>query len=269
PRFVPTAAQMVCTDNWDDRFAVPGVNNTGNIFVVALAVDGNNNVYVCGNFTAIGNLMSNHIAKWDGSSWSPLGSAAHDGVDGTGGVSAIAVMGTDRYVGGFFASVSDSTQTGLAARNIARWSTTSSTWSALGSAAQNGVNNSVNALAVLGTDLYVGGFIATASSSTQNNILVNRIERWSTTSRTWSPLGSAAQNGVNGSGATVNALAVINTDLYAGGQFTSASSSTQSNISANSIARWSTTTSTWSPLGGPNGAQNGVSGLSNIVNVLA
>lgn len=32
-----------------------------------------NNIYVGGDFTAIGNTQANYIARWDGANWSPLG----------------------------------------------------------------------------------------------------------------------------------------------------------------------------------------------------
>ena len=44
----------------------------------ALAVDGSGNVYAGGEFTVIGTVVANGIAKWDGSTWSALGT----GMDG-------------------------------------------------------------------------------------------------------------------------------------------------------------------------------------------
>ncbi|MEM9242722.1 MAG: hypothetical protein AAGA27_01525 [Pseudomonadota bacterium] len=52
--------------------------------VLALIVDGANNLYVGGLFTTAGGQTVNYIAKWDGS-WSPLTSSA--GVVGVGGAS--------------------------------------------------------------------------------------------------------------------------------------------------------------------------------------
>jgi hypothetical protein len=250
PRFVPKAIQAGCTDNWDDRFASPGTDNT----VWALAVDSNNNVYVGGDFTRIFNVTANRVARWDGNSWSPLGSATQNGVNSS--VFALTAIGTDLYVGGNFTTASDSTQLNISTNRIARWSTTSNTWSPLGSPSQNGVNGAVFALMAMGTDLYVGGPFTAASDSTLFNLSTQHIARWNIGSNNWSSLGSATQNGVNGA---VWALAVIGTDLYAGGEFNIASDSTQPGISANQIARWSTTSNSWSPLGV--GLLNGVSSL--------
>jgi peptidase C25-like protein len=247
PRFVPTSAQSGCVDNWDSQFIVSGPNST----VAAIAVDGNNNLYIGGSFTTIGDVVCNFVAKWDGVSWSPLGSAAQNGVNGM--VSALAVMGTDVFVGGGFSLASDSTQLNISASNIARWSTTTNTWSRLGGSNQSGVNFGVLALTTIGADLYVGGLFTAASDSTQLNVTANHIARWSTSGNTWSLLGSGSQNGVN---STVLTLTTMGTDLYVGGNFNTASSSTQLNVSTKNIARWSTTESTWSPLG--SAAQNGV-----------
>ena len=55
------------------------------------------NLYVGGGFTTAGGLPANHIAKWDGRTWSTLGS----GLDG--GVNALAVDGAGHlFVGGGF-----------------------------------------------------------------------------------------------------------------------------------------------------------------------
>jgi hypothetical protein len=120
--------------------AASGLNNT----VYAIAVSGTN-VYVGGAFTTAGGLSASRIARWNGSTWSALGS----GVDST--VRAIMVSGSDLYVAGAF------TNAGPALVNrIAKWN--SSGWSALGS----GVDGTVRTIAVSGSDVYVGGYFTTA-----------------------------------------------------------------------------------------------------------
>jgi len=41
--------------------------------VRAIVIDAEGNVYVGGSFARAGGATVNHIAKWDGSSWSALG----------------------------------------------------------------------------------------------------------------------------------------------------------------------------------------------------
>lgn len=98
--------------------SIPGANGS----VSAIAADGSGNVYVAGYFTLVGSVPANHIAKWDGSAWSALGS-------GVGSyVYALAASGTDLYAGGSF---SFGAAGGVPARCIAKCD--GNTWSALGS----------------------------------------------------------------------------------------------------------------------------------------
>ena len=85
----PPKAQVI---TWS---ALGSPTNGVNFDVYAIAVSGSN-VYVGGQFTQAGGSSANYIAKWNGSSWSALGS----GMDGT--VYALAVSGTDVYAGGNF-----------------------------------------------------------------------------------------------------------------------------------------------------------------------
>ena len=110
------------------------------------------------------------------------------------------------YAGGDFTAAG-----GSAADFIAKWS--GNTWSALTSE-MTGVNNAVQALAVSGSNLYAGGGFTTAGDNAANNIA-----KWDGTS--WSALGSGI-GGRDHKGPAVSALAVSGSDLYAGGQFSTA-----------------------------------------------
>lgn len=123
-----------------------------------------NNLYVGGEFTKAGGQPANYIAKWDGNSWSPLGS----GFDHF--VIALAVSGTELYAGGAFTQAG-----GVTVNRIAKWD--GHVWSALGSgitgeleASPNFLGNTVNALALSGTNLYVGGKFTTAGGKASTNI---------------------------------------------------------------------------------------------------
>jgi hypothetical protein len=191
--------------------------------VTALAVSGNT-LYAGGFFTTAGGIVASNIAQWNGSSWSALGSGVgglHYGVP----VSALAVSGTNLYVGGSFTTAGAG---GIGISLIAKWD--GSNWSALGGGI-GGLSSqlpSVEALAVSGTNLYVGGFFTSAGGVSATNIA-----QWNGSS--WSALGS----GVNG---YVYALAVSGNTLYAGGNFTTAVGT-----AANYIAQWNG--SNWSALG--------------------
>lgn len=235
----PSAGQ--CAAAWDPSFGAAGANARVRAMVV-FDDGGGPALYACGDFTSIGSTSANFIARWNGSSWSSLGS----GLSG-GSANALAVFddgsGPALYVAGNF-----STAGGSPANRVARWN--GSSWSAVGT----GLNAPVRALAVFDEDgpvgnpprLFAGGDF---SSSTGNP---NRVARWDGTS--WTALGTGADG-------SVNALATFDdgtgASLYAGGAFSTAGGS-----SANNIARWNGTG--WSPLGsaGSNGANNTVLALT-------
>jgi hypothetical protein len=171
-----------------------GVDSSSSPSLGALAVSGGD-LYVGGYFTTAGGSAANCVAKWNGSSWSALGS----GLGGT--VSALAMSGSDLYVGGTF-----TTAGGSAANNVAKWN--GSSWSPLGSGMGGNSYPSVEALVLSGSGVYVGGYFTTAGGSAANNVA-----KWNGSS--WSPLGSGMDYGVG-------ALAVSGSDLYAGGNFTKA-----------------------------------------------
>jgi hypothetical protein len=117
--------------------------------VNALAVSGGT-LYAGGSFTYTldYSVPLNHIAQWNGSSWSALGSGMNYQVN------ALAVSGGTLYAGGRF-----TTAGGNSANSIAQWN--GSSWSPLGS----GMNGEVSALAVSGGTLYAGGWFTTAGTN--------------------------------------------------------------------------------------------------------
>ena len=192
--------------------------------VSALAMSGTD-LYAGGTFTTAGGITVNRIAKWNGTTWSALGTGMN------GAVNALVASGTDLYAGGNFTTATNAGPTTVSANYIAKWNATDG-WSALGL----GMGGAVNALAWTGTDLYAGGNFTTPASY---------IAKWTPGSPgSWSALGT----GMNG---VVNALVLNwNGELYAGGAFTTAGATT-----VNNIAQWNG--STWAAFGsGVNGTVN-------------
>jgi hypothetical protein len=219
--------QLDKVTKWDGSSwsALPGTSKSDlKRTVHAIAVSGSD-VYVGGDFTSIDGVSANRIAKWDGRRWSALGGGISNGI-----VYAIAVSGPDVYVGGTFTAAS-----GVKANRMAKWD--GHTWSALG----GGINGckdpycspTAYAIAVSGSDIYVGGQFTRAGE-----VNVEGIAKWNRSS--WSALGrgvrAEARDGI------VMTLAVSKGEVYAGGKFITAGEMT-----ANNIAKWSGTS--WSALG--------------------
>ena len=156
------------------------------------------------------------------------------------GVRVVAAQGDTLYAGGQFNTNNNSL--GLA-NYLARWTTNG--WDAVG----GGLNGPVQAIVVVGNDVYVGGTFTQAGGVTVNNIA-----RWDGAS--WHALGAglpgtppaSAPYEFIGAG-VVNTLATDGTNIFAGGTFTSAGS-----VPAQYAAFWDG--SSWNPMGQINAPVN-------------
>jgi hypothetical protein len=143
----------------------------------------------------------------------------------SGYVRAISVSGPYVYVGGNFSAVG-----GVGASSVARWDSTSGTWSALGS----GIPGYVYAIAATGRYVYFGGLFSGAGGQAAQNIA-----RWDSVDKVWSGLGG----GVSGPVYALEADVLGN--VYVGGLFTAAG-----NVpNTRNVAFWNRGTSSWSALG--------------------
>jgi N-acetylneuraminic acid mutarotase len=166
----------------------------------------------------------------------------------TPSVRALAASGSDLYVGGNFTRSGDGTLTDLG--RIVRYHPATSTWNTL---PNHGLGSAdVLTLAMIGSDLYVGGSFIQTGDGTLTNL--GRIVRYDTKIGIWNALPNYGLGSND-----VNTLHVISSDLYVGGSFTQTGDGTLTNLGH--IARYDTTTSTWNAL--PN------EGLDDDVRALA
>ncbi|MFA7253443.1 MAG: fibronectin type III domain-containing protein [Patescibacteria group bacterium] len=196
--------------------------------VNAVAISGTD-VYVGGSFIKIDSLTTNFIAKWNGSSWSTLGS-------GVGGpVYALEVVGTDLYVGGSFNSAG-----AVAVNNLAKFNTLTSEWSSVGGGVVGVEENSaiVYSLIESNSSLYIGGSFVLAGETSAKSIA-----KWDIAAESWSALGNGLID-MNDSTAIVRSIAIDGSSVYAGGMFVQAGE-----VAANVVAVWDG--NSWSSMGSP------------------
>lgn len=196
-----------------------GTGMNGNpVFQVFCFEKYSSELYAGGTFDSAGGVWTNRIAKWNGSTWAALGT----GLQGTGmnlTVLAMAVYGTDLYIGGGIM-----TAYGSPSEGIVKWNGSSIT--AVGSGIS--YNSKIYALCVYNGELYAGGDFSSAGG-----IAASNIAKWNGT--TW----SSVSGGTNG---LVRAMFVYGGNLIVGGSF-----STAGTVAVSKIAKWNGTT--WSGVG--------------------
>jgi hypothetical protein len=187
-----------------------------------------------GIFDAADGVSANHIAAWNGSTFSALGAGMAGGVSQA--VRALDVDGTYLYAGGFFVTAG-----GVTVNHIARWN---GSWSAMGTGID--IVGSVRAVLVNGADVYIGGNFTTAGGVTCGGIA-----KWN--GSTWSDL----DGGMASPTQWIYALNVLGDYLYAGGFFGEIGG-----VSCANIAVWHLTNMEWSnPFG--DGMNDGCQSLTN------
>jgi hypothetical protein len=257
-------------EEWQPGWSYPGVVQTGvgdgSVRALLEHDDGSGaSLFVAGGFNIAGTKAINSIARWDGASWSPVGSSGYAAGPGR----ALAVFGGDLYVGGQFGVMrwdgsawsglgagvdgevldlevhDDGTGAalyaagnffnagGTAARGLARWN--GSAWSAVGGSLNGGANALTSFDDGTGVALYVGGQFTLAGG-----VPAMRVAKWA--GGAWTALGAGMNN-------TVTCLAVFDAGLgpriVAGGLFTSADG-----VPADRIAVWDAESGAWAALSG-------------------
>ena len=172
---------------WSPLTGPSGTGTNGVVYTIAQYDDGSGPaIYIGGQFTSVGGITANNIAKWNGAEWEALATSQGNGTDSI----VYCLMGYDDgsgmslFVGGGF-----STAGGIPARYIARWY--GNDWHAMPSSDFNGT---VYAFEQFddgnGLDMYAGGFFTSVGGQT-----VNRIARWNGSA--WSALQSTFGVGFN------------------------------------------------------------------------
>ncbi len=210
---------------WDGSAWHPVGSGVGTVSVSAIA-EYNGNLYIAGSFTSVDGVPANSIAMWNGSAWSAV-SGGIMSYNSASTITDLLVHQGELYVAGSFAKAGN-----VATNNLARWD--GSQWATVGNDDFDVASyDSINTLASMNDELYVGG-----DFNQVNGQVFNNLARWNGT--TWASVG----NGVQGDsyGVAVKHLLVVNNQLYSFGKFDLAGA-----VPANNVAKWDG--SNWSALG--------------------
>ncbi len=217
--------------------------STSTASVYSLVFQGNT-LYAGGDFTTSGQAELKKFARWNGTAWEDLGSGLgrqnYDGTfsaEGAYDVRALAVRGTEVFIGGGFDAVAAGR-----ANSLARFDTQDGTFHAVGGGVGSGVGyesaGTVRALAVDAGRVCVGGTFDRVGLLAGTNAPASNVACWD--GAAWHTLGDGIYRQF---GATVDALAFVGTMLVATGQFDSAGGE-----QARFVAGWNGTA--WSEIGG-------------------
>ena len=191
---------------WNNSWSIIG--NTVGYTVYDLDFDAAGNIYAVGNFPIINGVTVNGIAKYNGTTWSALGSGAANVTSDY--PFAVKVIGTNVYVGGNMTNVGGFLCSGFAKWNGTSWSIPNTAGYAIGgSVYMTNINN----------DLYIA-----ANSSFQNGPWQNAVFKYN---------GSAFTRLGNYFDAPVNDITNYNNTIYIGGTFTTCGSTP-----INKVGKW-------------------------------
>lgn len=216
-------------DNSNEKFLSKDASSatTGtNGIVYALAFDPDNNLYVGGDFTKVGNISTNNIAMWNGCSWSTL----DNGLNGPVYSLSYDSDNDTLYAAGSF-SKADPGGTNVSVKNVARWSgSKTQSWSSVGYDSGDGPDGPVYAMVIAETNEYkhpwimIGGAFPsiTYNGSARNIAYINAGKLDYTGNRKWLKTGAnGLTKTLDGSDGAVYSLAydVRRNSVLAGGDF--------------------------------------------------
>lgn len=213
-----SANYIAAYDTASRRWAPLGTGLSGPVAALEIHM---NTLYALSNSKLNITAPTSTLHRWSGGTWQQVGPA----ISGRG--STLASDGTRLYVGGSFSQAG-----GVTLDNVAVWTDTSTTFSAL----SGGINGPVYGIAIGGAGAplaFMGGSFTRAGSVPVT--AVSNLARWDT--RTWTPVGTGS-GGVSGTSSVIRSVLVAGGGLYVGGFFSSAELTPVSNVALYSGNLW-------------------------------
>ncbi len=213
------------TNTWEQ---VPGIDRRHSGFIRCMAEDKQGNIYVGGDFTSIGGIKANKVAKFNvrTGKWSALADPTFFEANQTtgpdrGGVYAIEVVGDYVYIGGWKFNCSRPEY-----KNIRRFNTRTKKWEAVG----KGVNAKVAAFAKDPRgNLYVGGVFDMVDGKRAQSLA-----KWD--GRTW----HVKNTGIGGKNKGIYEMQYYKGKLYMVGAFSKAGGKHAQGVAAFDGRTWET-----------------------------
>jgi hypothetical protein len=193
---------------WDTQFGLAGLADAAPDDIVWEFWLYDNDLYVVGEFTHIGGVPAQHIARWDGIQWHSVGGASFINTNSSSAVYTMIEYEGNLVVSGEFTSVN-----GMPG-DVAVWDGAS--WSTIDLGVYDNGNGDILSLATDGSSLYVGGRFS------------EKVVEWD--GATVTPLVTSWTGQVS---APVYAIHYFEGNLYAGGIFDSFNG-----VAMNNVGRW-------------------------------
>ncbi len=197
-----------------------------NDVINSITTDNAGNVYAAGAFT--NSSGKKYVAKWNGTSWSALGNIA-TALDADKNIQTIVCDASNNvYSAGYFLNTNG---------KVAKWN--GSSWSQMGAGIGSVLTpteggGSIDNLIIdnLG-NIYAGGGVKNVSGK-------NFVAKWNGSA--WVELGNGFSALTDGTGVIITLTKDVSNNIYAAGNF-------QNSTGYYFIAKWNSSTNTWSELG--------------------
>ena len=265
-------------------------------FVVNCITVVGSNLYIGGKLSGTtggsGSITSNYIIAYTpGSSasvpgtWYAVKDSTSNQLDNA--VNCITVVSSNLYIGGNLTGTTDGSTVSITSKYIIAYTPGSSasvpgTWYAVKDSTSNQLDNAVNCITVVSSNLYIGGKFTVASGGSGGSITSYYIIKYTpgstiNLSGTWTAVKDTNSNQLyysDNNYASVKCITVVGNNLYIGGVFTRAinynSDIITNYITSNNIILFNYSNSTWQALqnNGLIGDFSNVSCIYNYNNIL-